>query len=142
MDVEATVSAPIAAVFGHLAAAEHLGDWLVGVVGGAWRPGDGAAFALTLRDGGDEATATGDMVAYEPPWQVAYRLCVGPRQRVIWITCTAHGGGTRVHVHQGGVGRPLAVDLTGLARAGAASGALGDPGAEEAPDASPAPCRG
>ncbi len=117
-DVEATLAAPLAAVFDHLAAPERLGDWLIAVMGvaadGTGHPDIGAEFALTLRADGVAVAATGDVVAYEPPWQVAYRLCVGPRQHVVRITCAAHDGGTRVRVAQGGRGRPLAVAVTGL----------------------------
>lgn len=120
-DVETMMARPIAVVFDHLAAPEHLGDWLpavAGVVtGSAWRPGVGAEFTLTLREDGAAVAAMGDVVAYEPPWQVAYRLCVGPCQHVIRITCTARAGGTGVRVRQGGSGRTLAVAVRGLAPA-------------------------
>lgn len=129
MDLYRTVDRPIAVVFGYLAAPGYLGEWLpeamLVVVDGVWQPGVGATFALRSRNGGDGAVGTGDVVAYEPPWQVAYRLCVGPLVRILRVACTACDGGTRVHVHQGG-GPPLAVDLTALTRAVAAVGDLDD----------------
>jgi uncharacterized protein YndB with AHSA1/START domain len=125
-DVSALVAEPIATVFAHLAAPAHLESWLPAVVqaeaGEAWQPGVGAQLALTLRAGGTAVAAMGELVAYVPPWQVAYRLWVGPRVHVLRLTCTAQDGGTRVHVHQGGT-TPLAIDLAGLARAVGVSGA-------------------
>ena len=83
--------------------------------GDAARPAPDGSFALILCEDGKEIAATGEVVAYEPPWQVAFRVCGGPRAHLIRVTCTACAGGTRVHVHQRGGGLPLAVDLTGLA---------------------------
>jgi uncharacterized protein YndB with AHSA1/START domain len=120
MDLYATLAQPLAAVFHHMAAPEHLGDWLVEVVGVeagmAWQPGVGAEFALTLCADGRAVAATGEVVAYEPPWLAAYRICVGGHSHVVRIACTVSGGATHLHVHQGDGNAPLAVNLARLAR--------------------------
>jgi hypothetical protein len=115
MDHDATLAQPLAAVFGYLAAPSRLADWLpeVGSVrGGAGRPaGIGVSFGLRLRRGGRDIAGTGELIGYEPPWYVAYRLIAGPHTCVLRVTCIATDGATRVQVHQADDTAPLAVDL-------------------------------
>ena len=124
MDLDTTLAAPIAALFRRLTTPRRLGEWLPDVVGveagGARHPGMGVEFALTLRQDGREVAATGEVVEYEPPWLVAYRLCAGERTHVVRVACTARGEGTHLHIHQGEGDGTLAVDLARLARAVAA----------------------
>jgi uncharacterized protein YndB with AHSA1/START domain len=127
MDLYATLAPPIAAVFRHLADPSRLGDWLgevAGVGAGAsGPPGIGVVFALTLRRGGRLAAATGELVAYEPPWLVTYRLRVGAHTHLVRLECTAGAGATRLRVHQADGDGALTVDLARLAAAIAAAGA-------------------
>ena len=127
MDLYATLAQPITAVFQHVANPSRLGDWLgelAGVEAGAAGPADvGVEFALTLRRGARLVAATGELVAYEPPWLVTYRLCVGASTHVVRLTCTAVAGATRLHVHQADGDGALTVDLARLAAAVAAAGA-------------------
>jgi uncharacterized protein YndB with AHSA1/START domain len=116
MDHDAVLAHPIRRVFGHLADPARLGDWLPAAT--AIHPGDGAAtFTLQLSPGPAQATAAGELIGYEPPWQLAYRLLAGPDTHVLRITCTTTGAGTRVHVRQAGPAAPLAVDLARLGQA-------------------------
>jgi uncharacterized protein YndB with AHSA1/START domain len=118
MDDQAMLAHPVARVFSHLAEPARLGDWLPevsGVQAGAAAGTDtGAGFGLRLSRDGQELPAAGELIAYEPPWSVAYRLRAGAHIHVLRVTCTVAGDATRVHVHQAGDGRPLAVDLIGL----------------------------
>jgi hypothetical protein len=125
MDVHTTLALPITAVFHHVAAQCRLGDWLddvAGVEAATGLPGIGVVFALTLRRGERLVAATGEVVAYEPPWLVAYRLRVGAHTHVVRLECTASEGATRLHVHQGESDGALSVDLARLAVAVAAAG--------------------
>lgn len=117
MEHDAMLAHPIQQVFGHLADPVRLGDWLPQATG-IHAPDGAAAFTLRLShgDGGAE-TAAGELIAYEPPWQLAYRLLAGPDTHVLRVTCTATGGGTRVHVRQAGPAGPLTVDLARLGQA-------------------------
>jgi uncharacterized protein YndB with AHSA1/START domain len=121
MDDEAMLAHPVARVFSHLTEPPRLADWLPEVSGvqadSTSGAGIGAGFGLRLRRDGQDLAGTGELIAYEPPWSVAYRLRAGAHTHVLRLTCTAAGGATRVHVHQAGDGRPLAVDLTGLRQA-------------------------
>lgn len=129
MDVDATLAQPIAVVFAHLAAPAHLGDWLTDVQGAPVEvasapPLDGSAvFGLGLRADGGVRAATGELIAYEPPWLVCYRLCVGEDTHIVRLACTASAGGTHLRIHQGGTPRPLALDLERLRQALTARGA-------------------
>lgn len=58
---------------------------------------------------------TGEVIAYEPPWSVAYRLVAASRTYVVRLTCVSVDGATRVSVHQADTTPPLAVDLNPLA---------------------------
>ncbi|MGO9781586.1 MAG: hypothetical protein ACLPKE_10095 [Streptosporangiaceae bacterium] len=58
---------------------------------------------------------TGEVIAYEPPWSVAYRLVAASRTYVLRLTCVSVDGATRVSVHQADTTPPLAVDLNPLA---------------------------
>jgi hypothetical protein len=115
MHHDATLAQPLAAVFGYLAAPSRLADWLpdVGTVrGSAGQPaGIGVSFGLRLRRGGRDIAGTGELIGYEPPWYVAYRLIAGQHTYVLRITCVATNGATRVSIHQADGAAPLAVDL-------------------------------
>jgi hypothetical protein len=126
MDLYATLAQPLTAVFHLVATPSHLGDWLAEVASveaGATEPlGVGVVFALTLRRGECLVAATGELVAYEPPWLVSYRLRVGAHTHVVRLACTAGDGASRLHVHLGESGDALTVDLARLAAAVAAPG--------------------
>jgi hypothetical protein len=115
MNHEVTVAQPLAAVFGHLAAPSRLADWLpevAGVQAGAGQPtGIGVTFGLRLRHGDRDIRGSGELIGYEPPWSVAYRLVAGPHTYVLRLTCVSSDNGTRVRVRQAGGAVPLAVDL-------------------------------
>ena len=122
MDLYATLAQPITAVFQHVADPSRLGDWLgelAGVEAGV--AGVGVVFALTLRRDERLVAATGELVAYEPPWLVAYRLRVGASIHVVRLACTSGAGATRLHVHQADGEGALTVDLARLAAAVAAA---------------------
>ena len=111
----------LATVFEQLAAPGRLGDWLpemaavkgdAGELGGI---GIGTVFGLRLRQDGREVPGTGEVIAYEPPWSVAYRLVAASRTYVLRLTCVSVDGATRVSVHQADTTPPLAVDLNPLA---------------------------
>ena len=115
MDQEVWLPRPLTAVFDHLAAPPQLGDWLpeVAAVDADAMPlaGVGAAFGLRLHRDGREVAVAGELIAYEPPWSVAYRLTAGSHTHVLRLTCTSAAGGTRVRVRQADSTTPLAVDL-------------------------------
>jgi hypothetical protein len=120
MDDNATLEYPLQVVFGHLSAPRHLGDWLPQAVGADDGQGPvdvGRTFSVRLSSDGQVGPAEGELIAYEPPSSVAYRLFVGPRAHVLRVTCTHAGSTTRVHVHQPDEPRPLVVDLARLGRA-------------------------
>jgi uncharacterized protein YndB with AHSA1/START domain len=115
MDHDAVLAHPIWLVFGHLADPARLGDWLPAAT--AIHPGHGAA-VFTLRLSRDPAQpAAGELIGYEPPWALAYRLLAGPDTHVLRITCTTAGAGTRVHIRQAGPAASLPVDLARLGQA-------------------------
>lgn len=109
----------MAAVFDQLAAPRRLGDWLpevAAVNGEAEEIGEnGIVFGLRLREDGREVPGTGEVIAYEPPWSVAYRLVTASRTYVVRLTCVSVDGATRVCVHQADTTPSLAVDLNPLA---------------------------
>lgn len=111
----------LAAVFEQLAAPLRLGDWLpevAAVKGDAAELGGigiGTVFGLRLRQDGREVPGTGEVIAYEPPWSVAYRLVTASQTYVLRLTCVNIGGATRVSVHQADTTPPLPVDLNPLA---------------------------
>jgi hypothetical protein len=115
MDHEVTLTQPLAAIFGHLAAPARLADWLPEVAGvqvGAGQPaGIGVTFGLRLRQGDGDICGSGELIGYEPPWSVAYRLVAGPHTYVLRLTCVASDDGTRVRIRQADSAVPLAVDL-------------------------------
>lgn len=118
MDRYAALAHPLESVFQHLATPEHLGDWLADVDCTPASPallGVGGTFSLALGPDGQQMPAAGELIAYEPPWSVAYRLLAGPRIHVLRITCTAGRGLTTVHVHQPEDLPTLTVDLDHLA---------------------------
>jgi uncharacterized protein YndB with AHSA1/START domain len=140
MDDNTTLDYPLEVVFGHLSAPCHLGDWFPQAVGrddGQGPVDVGRTFSVRLSFDGNEVPAQGEVIAYEPPASVAYRLFVGPRAHLLRVTCTNAGPATRAHVHQPDEPRPLLVDLARLGRAlGArAAGAPTEPGpkGKEAP---------
>ncbi len=109
----------LAAVFELVAAPLRLGDWLpelVAVEGAAGEAGEiGAVFGLLLRQDGREVAGSGEVIAYEPPWCVAYRLVAGSCTYVVRLTCVNVDGATRVSVHQASAVPPLSVDFSLLA---------------------------
>jgi uncharacterized protein YndB with AHSA1/START domain len=115
MDQDAWLAQPLAAVFDHLAAPPRLPDWLPEVAAvdadAMQLAGIGATFGLRLHRDGREVPGTGELIAYEPPWSVAYRLTAEPHTYVLRLRCTAAAGGTQVRVRQGDGLTPLAVDL-------------------------------
>lgn len=117
-----TLARPLAAVFDDLAAPLRLADWLPEVIAvdgeaEALR-GIGTVFGVRLRRGGREIPGTGEVIAYEPPWCVAYRLVAGSHTHVLRLTCVNIGGATRVSVRQASAMAPLAIDLGPLAGPG------------------------
>ena len=119
MDLYATFPRPVKAVFGHLADPARLSDWLpeISAAGPGPSAGTGTDFPVTVHVDGIEVAASGEVTAFEPPWLVGYRLFIGSRTHGLRITCAAHGGGTRVHVHQRDGALPLTIDLVRLTRA-------------------------
>jgi uncharacterized protein YndB with AHSA1/START domain len=119
MDLYATFPSPVKTVFGHLADPARLSDWLPGISAAGPGPsgGAGADFPLAVHVDGIEVAASGEVTAFEPPWLVGYRLFIGSRTHGLRVTCTAHDGGTRVHVHQHDGATPLTIDLARLTRA-------------------------
>lgn len=120
MDHDATLAQPLAAVFGYLAVPSRLAGWLpdvAAVQAADEQPGGiGVTFGLRLRRGGRDIAATGELIAYEPPWYVAYRLVTGSHTYVLRVTCVASDSATQVRVHQPDGNAPLAVDLARLPR--------------------------
>jgi uncharacterized protein YndB with AHSA1/START domain len=102
-------------------------------------PDGAAAFTLRLSRDGTQTAATGELIAYEPPWQLAYRLLAGPDTHVLRVTCTAAGAGTRVHVRQAGPAAPLTIDLAGLGQALTAGPPHGTAQADPRPGPPPGP---
>jgi uncharacterized protein YndB with AHSA1/START domain len=141
VDHDTTLDRPLAAVFDYLAAPSRLAGWLpevAAVQAEAGQPaGIGVTFGLRLRRRGRDIRGAGEVIAYEPPWSVAYRVVAGADIFVLRVMCVFSGGATRVHVRQANAGVPLAVDLGRLhkqipgatARPDAANGrGDGDPG--------------
>lgn len=118
MDLYARLASPVEAVFGYLADPARLEDWLHEVVSAPADPealpGIGAAFPLAMRLDGICIPGSGEMIAFEPPWLVGYRLFAGAQTFGVRITCTADAGGARIRVHQPDHAVPLAVDLARL----------------------------
>ena len=118
MDLYATFPSPVKAVFDHLADPSRLGDWLPGIAAaGPGQSGTGADFPLTAHVDGIEVAASGEVIAFEPPWLIGYRLFIGARTHGLRVTCTSQDGGTRIHVHQRDEAAPLTIDLARLTRA-------------------------
>lgn len=115
MDLYARLASPVEAVFGHLADPSRLGDWVHEVVGTPASldspSGVGATFPLGMRLDGFGVAGSGEMIAFEPPWLVGYRLFAGARTFGLRITCTARDGGVQIRVHQSGDDAPLTVNL-------------------------------
>ena len=122
MDHEVTMARPLKAVFDQLAAPLRLADWLpevVAVEGDAAELAEiGIVFDLRLRRDGQEIPGTGELIAYEPPWCVAYRLVFGLCTYVLQLNCVHTGTATRVSIRQANATPPLDVDLTSLATPG------------------------
>ena len=133
MDHHAALTHPLDGVFRRLATPACLGDWLPEVArvqAGPIPPGVGDVFSLALGPDGDKAAATGELIAYEPPWSVGYRLLSGPRVLVLRVTCTSGCGVTTVHVHQSEDLSPLVVDLDRLGRVLDIAEAVAPPGTQ------------
>ena len=115
MDLYARLASPVEVVFGHFADPSRLGEWLREIVDAPASLdsplGVGAAFPLGMRLDGFGIAGSGEMIAFEPPWLVGYRLFAGSRTFALRITCTARDGGAQIQVHQSGDAAPLTVDL-------------------------------
>jgi uncharacterized protein YndB with AHSA1/START domain len=115
MDHYVTLGRPVAAVFEELATPARLGDWLTDVLHVDAEPaaiiGVGMALALTVREGGTVRAVEAEVIGYEPPWLIAYRIFLA-QPRVLRFTCSTSEGATLVHVHQSDDVSPLAVDLS------------------------------
>lgn len=120
MDQHVTVPLALPAVFNFLASPRHLASWLVEVRGAdglsasttdVW-PEPEQSFGLRLEDG----CGVGELIGYEPPSYLAYRLRFAATSHVVRISLTADGGQTRIGVHQADQAC-LTVDLPGLQRA-------------------------
>ena len=64
-----------------------------------------------LAGGAPWGLVDGEVIGYEPPWLVAYRIFLA-QPRVLRITCSASDGATRVHVYQSDDAAPLTIDLS------------------------------
>jgi uncharacterized protein YndB with AHSA1/START domain len=121
MDHYATLARPVATVFAGLAAPARLCDWVCEVERVETDPaevtGVGTPMTVTVLEGDTARIVDGEVIGYEPPWLIAYRIFL-TQPRVLRLTCTASDGGTRVHVHQSDHPAPLTVDLTHLVDAG------------------------
>jgi len=118
MNHDTTLAQPLAAVFAYLAAPARLAGWLpevAAVQAEAGPPaGIGVTFGLRLHRDGQDIRGAGELIAYEPPWSVAYRFTAGAHTFVLRVTCIAADGATRVRVRQADGAAPLAVDLDQL----------------------------
>jgi hypothetical protein len=121
VDLYASLTSPVEAVFGHLADPARLADWVHEVAAacaGPQSPADiGVIFSFTARAESGEVAASGEVVAFEPPWLVGYRLFIGKETFSLRVTCSAQPGGSRLHIHQPDSAAPLTVDLARLNRA-------------------------
>jgi uncharacterized protein YndB with AHSA1/START domain len=133
MDHHRALTHPLEGVFRRLATPACLGDWLPEVAQVQTGPvpaGVGDVFSLALGPDGEKVPAAGELIAYEPPWSVAYRLLSGSRVLVVRVTCTSGRGVTTVHVHQSEDLPPLVVDLDRLGRALDSAAAAAPPGTQ------------
>src|ERR1700749_4345358 len=112
MNWQTTGRSPIQVTFGHLANPARLGDWLPEVTGLVSPAGAGQIFRVTVDLGGSarsrsgsaggrpadagtageesaQVAADGELIAFEPPWLVGYRLFIGRRVATLRVTCTA-----------------------------------------------------
>jgi len=118
MDHYVTLARPVAAVFADLATPARLGGWLSDVLQVSTEPaaiiGVETALTLTMREGGTVRVVEAEVIGYEPPWLIAYRIFLA-QPRVLRFTCSTSHGATRVHVHQSDDAPPLTIDLSLLA---------------------------
>jgi len=132
MDQDAWLAQPLAAVFDHLAAPPRLPSWLPEVAAvdadAMQLAGVGVTFGLRLHRHGRDVRGIGELIAYEPPWCVAYRLIAGTHTYVLRLTCTSYDGGTQVRVRQADGVTPLAVDLRRVLATGPVAGGEGKAG--------------
>ncbi len=128
MDHSITLAHPLTMVFAHLASPLRLSDWLTDVqcveelqdtCGET-----GATFELTLQVDGRLSPARAEIIAYEPPAAVSYRLFVGLCIHVVRVICTARSGWTCVEVHRNYAA--LTLDLDRLKQAVARLAATGE----------------
>jgi uncharacterized protein YndB with AHSA1/START domain len=120
MDCELTMAIPLAAVFAHVATPSLLGDWLTDVVWVESMPslplGIGFHFLVSVQRDGRLHSGTGEVIAYEPPATIAYRITARPHMHVVRLSCAASSADTRLRIHQVSAA-PLAVDLSRLEQA-------------------------
>lgn len=116
MDLYATLHAPVERVFSRAADPTQLRQWLPDVAQVDIEPaaliGVGTTFTVVLRADGPECVLAGEVVAYEPPRLIAYRLLL-PEPRLVRLVCTGNAE-TRIHLYQSDTADPLAVDLARL----------------------------
>jgi hypothetical protein len=116
MNWQATLPSPVGVTFALVADPSRLGDWLPEVTGPAATAAEvGAVFSLTFGAGPGRQAADGEVIAFEPPWLVGYRLFIGSGITTLRVTCAACPAGSQVHLQQAG-DLALAVDLGRLAR--------------------------
>ncbi len=99
-----TIRRPIGEVFRFLSQPEHLAAW-DGAVRWARRSaggplGVGATFAQAIACDGRTEAATGEVVAYEPPHELAWRSDLGSLRTITRITLEATGTGTRLRLRR------------------------------------------
>lgn len=103
-----TIRRPIGEVFRFLSAPEHLAAW-DGDVRWARRSADGplgvgASFAQAIAYDGRTVVAAGEVVAYEPPYQLGWASDLGTTRLITRITLEAVGTGTRLTLRRHVIG--------------------------------------
>ena len=114
MQNHARLPQPVQTVFAHLADPRLLPSWLTDVdlaeCSRRSEVGDGDEFNVQVR----HHDGMGEVIGYEPPWYVAYRLNTDDGCWVIRISCTASRSATEVAIEQMDDLGALTVDLPGL----------------------------
>ena len=114
MQQNTRVPQPVQAVFAHLADPRLLPSWLneVDRAGSARGSdiGNPDEFAVQVR----HHKGTGEVIGYEPPWYVAYRLSTDDGCWVIRISCAASSTATDVAIEQMDEVGGLTVNVAGL----------------------------
>ena len=98
-----TIRRPIGEVFRFLSAPEHLAAWDGAVRWARWSAsplGVGATFAQAIAHDGRTEVAAGEVVAYEPPYELGWRSDLGGVRTITRITLEAVGTGTRLRLRR------------------------------------------